>query len=475
MRPTYEELETKLQQAEARCQQVEAELQRARIELDRAIQKIAELEERLNRNSKNSSKPPSSDQKANTGGRQSRERKGQRPGKARLLFPPTKIDKHVPCTRESCPHCGSKDIRLSRQEAEVVQQAEIPEVRATVTEYQLQKYICRACGKRSTAELPLGIPDSAFGPRFMGLVATLTGVFHLAKRETVELIKGLFDIDMGLGSIPNIEARVAVALDPVYQRIHDFVIGGEFCKYFDETTWRDDGKYHVVWVASCDRAAFYRIDPSRSMAAFRRLVGEGRNPKDLPAVTDRYSSYNLLGNRHQYCFAHLIRNFEKYAERKGQDGEIGRALRDHLRKVCHIHSDYREGKITETQRNSLLAPHRIEILYCLVKGDVYGSNALCELCCRLLERFDKLWAFTKEPGMEPTNNSAERDLRKLVLWRKKSYGTRSARGRQFVERITTIAQTIKKQTRAILSTIQQTMVNFCARAGPPPIFDHLLA
>ena len=73
--------------------------------------------------------------------------------------------------------------------------------------------------------------------------------------------------------------------------------------------------------------------------------------------------------------------------------------------------------------------------------------------------------------MEPTNNMAERDLRKLVIWRRKSYGTRSDRGKKFVERVTTIAQTIRKQGGNVLRFVQQAIECFYSRTLPPLISE----
>lgn len=376
MKPTYEELETKLRDTEARLRRTE-EL------LKLALEKIAKLEEQLKSNSKNSSKPPSTDQKSNTADTNKSPR-ASRAGKARAPFPPDKIDKHVQCTRENCPHCGSSKIQLNGQPSEILQQAELPEIKAVITEYQLRKYCCRECGKNSTASLPSGVPDSAFGPKLMGLLATLTGVLHVAKREAIQLIKDLYDVDMGVGSVPNVEERVSVALDPIYGRIHKFVVGHKFCTHFDETGWRDRGKRHFVWLATCQHAAVYRIDRNRSAAAFRRLIGQ--DTWTAPAVTDRYAVYNAFKN-HQYCLAHLIREF------------------------------------------------------------------------------------TRVSGMEPTNNMAERDLRKLVIWRRKSYGTRSDRGKKFVERVTTVAQTIRKQGENVLHFIQKAIECFYSQVLPPLISE----
>lgn len=75
--------------------------------------------------------------------------------------------------------------------------------------------------------------------------------------------------------------------------------------------------------------------------------------------------------------------------------------------------------------------------------------------------------------MEPTNNLAERDLKKLVIWRRKIYGTRSDRDKRFVERITTVAQTLKRRSQNILSFVQEVIVGFYYKADTPFIFEAL--
>jgi len=143
-----------------------------------ALEEIADLRENLKLNSKNSSKPPSTDQKANTSSKHRKERK-PRKGIARSNYPPERVDRSVECTRENCPYCGSQSIENVGM-PEAFQQAELPEVHAIITEYLLHKYNCKDCGKKSVADLPTGVPDSAFGPRLMGLFATLTGTLHVA-------------------------------------------------------------------------------------------------------------------------------------------------------------------------------------------------------------------------------------------------------------------------------------------------------
>jgi transposase len=451
MKLAYEELEAKLAQTQ--------ELLRI------ALEEIQKLKEQINRNSKNSSKPPSTDQKVNTGSTDYKKKRRGREGKARMPFPAERVNRHILCSQENCPHCGSNSIQLSNQPPEVLQQAELPDAQAIVTEYTLLKYGCGTCGKNSIASLPEGIPDSAFGPKLMGLLATLTGVCHLAKREAAQLIKDLYGVDIGIGSVPNIEERVAEALEPIYRRIHHFVIESKFCKHFDETGWRDSGKRHFVWLATCEHAAFYMVDRRRSGEAFKKLIG--KEASNLAAVTDRYGVYNTLGKIHQYCLAHLIREFKRYAERDGPDKAIGRALEKELKTVCRIHRDYRRGKLSLEQRDKRLKQRKRKAELLLEDGMANGSDQLYGICENLLDNFDKLWTFMHVPGMEPTNNLAERDLRKLVIWRKKSYGTRSERGKKFVERVTSVAQTVKKQGKNVLCFIQEAVANFYCKLSAP--------
>jgi len=467
MQPTYIELESELYQTKAELSQTHALLKTALKEIDRLVQEVAQLKEQINKNSKNSSKPPSTDQKGNTNPDHPKQKRKGSKRKAKISYPAEKIDHYVECCLDNCPHCKSVFIQWTG-DSEKLQQAELPEVKAVITEYELLKYRCFSCRKNSIATLPLGIPDSVFGSKLMGLLATLTGVFHLAKREAIQLIKELYDVDIGLGSVSNIEERVSQALDPVYQRIHNFIMNSKLCKHFDETGWRDQGKRHYVWLACCEQATIYMIDRHRSSKAFFKLFTA--NPDHVSAVTDRYAVYSIF-KVHQYCLAHLIREFYNYAEKEGPDKAIGKALENELKKVCHIHKKYREGEITLVQRNRRIGHVKKKLEFHLEDGMANGSDDLFKLSETLLDDFDKLWAFTKIRGMEPTNNLAERDLRKLVIWRRKSYGTRSNRGKRFVERITTIAQALKRQSKSILTFIQKTVIEFYNRASAPFISE----
>jgi transposase len=448
MKPTYEELEKIVKEQAETIVKLQGFLKLA-------LERISELEERFNKNSKNSSKPPSGDKKPNSKDPSSKGRALRR-GYNRQVFPIEKIDAIVNCQLDLCPDCGSNKL-LNEDNPEVLQQVELPEIKALVTEFRCQKYKCQCCGSHSIAHLPNGIPNSSFGPKLMALVAHLTGVLHLAKREAIQLLKDLYDIDICEGSIINVEERVANAIKDIYERIHQFVTKSPFCKHFDETSWRNAGKNHYVWVASTQHATCFKIDPSRSRYAFENFVGRLGT---APVVTDRYAVYNKVSRVHQYCLAHLIRDFRKFAERKNLDGEIGSEIEELFRKVCRVHSRYKREEISIRSRNIQISHLRKKLEGSLIDGMASGSADFGDFCQKILDKFENLLMFTKSGDIDPTNNLAERDLRSLVLWRKKSYGTRSERGKRFAERISSVAGTIKRKGLNTINFLKEAVCAF---------------
>lgn len=448
MKPTYEELEAIL----AKTQNL----------LKLALERIAVLEEKLNKNSKNSSQPPSRDRKPNSSDQMDKDKRS-RSGMNRALVPPEQIDQFINCTLSRCPGCGSNNLAQEAQ-AECLQQVELPEVKATITQFNRFRYTCTCCGNHSTASLPTGIPNSVFGTRLMALIAMLTGALHLAKRDAIALVKDLYGVEICEGSIINVEERVGNAIDGVYRRIHRAVTKSLASKHFDETSWRNAGKNGYVWVASTSQAVCFKIDAHRSKEAFLNFVG---TLTASPIVTDRYAVYNDVSEDQQHCLSHLIRDFTKYGERKGVDGEIGLAVETELREACKIHRRFKKAEISLKSRDHRLRHSRKRLENHLIDGLASGSDGLAKFCENILDHFDKLWTFAKFSDVDPTNNLAERDLRKIVLWRKKSYGTRSDRGQRFVERISTVCGTLKRTGQNIFDFLQKAVSAFYSGIEAP--------
>jgi hypothetical protein len=174
---------------------------------------VARLREQLNRNSGNSSKPPSSDgpsvvKPKTVQERSGRERGGQagHPGRNRKLVPVEELKAEYDVKPVTCRVCEEP---LSGEDSQPYrhQVAEIPPVKVEVTEYRLHRLTCAVCGTVTRAELPEGVPQGGFGPRFQSMVSILSGNYHLSKRETVGIMGDFFSADLGLGSVSKLEQR----------------------------------------------------------------------------------------------------------------------------------------------------------------------------------------------------------------------------------------------------------------------------
>ena len=168
--------------------------------------RIAALEARLGTNSRNSSKPPSSDP-PNVAARPKRppsERKrGGQPGRmgvTRSLLPPEKVTRIIDLRPPECDTCGAA---LSGDDPKPVrrQVVDVPPVEPDVTEYRRHTLPCAACGARTTAPLPPGVGESAFGPRLKAMLAMCSAVYRLSRRTVEGLMSDFFNADISLGSV----------------------------------------------------------------------------------------------------------------------------------------------------------------------------------------------------------------------------------------------------------------------------------
>ena len=104
---------------------------------------------------------------------------------------------------------------------------------------------------------------------------------------------------------------------------------------------------------------------------------------------------------------------------------------------------------------------------CLERAERAGIAYVSGSCANMLKHWDAMWTFVDTEGVDPTNNHAERELRRLVLWRKRCFGSQSDRGDRFVERMMTVTHTLRKQQHNVLDFLQQSFIaNLNSAPGP---------
>ena len=188
-------------------------------------QRVEMLEEKLHTNSHNSSQPPSTDPhrppapKPPTG----RKRGAQpgHPGKARSLLPPEAVTHAHDCKPGSCPRCGGA-MRMTGLHARH-QVIDLPPMAPVVTEYRLFAGTCQTCGCPCQADLPPGVSARVAGPRLMAAIGTLTGGYHLSKRQVQCVLADLFGIELSVGAISEGEAVIGDALAEIVANAHAHV------------------------------------------------------------------------------------------------------------------------------------------------------------------------------------------------------------------------------------------------------------
>ena len=194
--------------------------------LEVAIQRLAatvqQLTERLQQDSRNSSRPPSSDPPQVQGRRPQRGPAGRQPGgqpghegHARALVPVAQVAAVVPVKPERCRRC-QQPLQGEDPQPQRPQVTAIPPVKPGVTEYQWHQLRCSACGATTRAEGPSGVPLGGFGPRLQAITALCTGAYHLSTRTTQNVLEDWFGVALGLGTVANLEQATTQALvEPV--------------------------------------------------------------------------------------------------------------------------------------------------------------------------------------------------------------------------------------------------------------------
>jgi transposase len=261
-------------------------------------------------------------------------------------------------------------------------------------------------------------------------------------------VEALTGLKMSVGTVSQAEERLSEVLSKAYEEGQAAVRQAPQINC-DETGGRREGKRSWLWLATSSVLAVFLVSPSRGAKALFELLGDGF----LGFVTsDRWHTYNRFATKlRQLCWAHLLRDFQKIAERKGESERIGKALIQLALDMFERWGNYKDGKLSREQLQAELLPIRADIERLLSEGTrLEKAPKTAETCKNLMKVKEALWTFAEHEGIEPTNNRAERLIRNAVLWRNRSLGTWSDRGDRYVERMLTVIISLRLQNRPVL-------------------------
>lgn len=421
------------------------------------------LRAQLGKDSSNSSKPPSSDppgsQAKNRDERRKKRKKkrrkrGGQPGHARherSLIPEDQVDKLHTVKPRRCDCCG-KRLWGSDANPRRHQVTELPPIEPTVEEWQLHALSCSDCGATTRATLPDGIPAGAFGPRMQALVAVCSGVYRMSKRGIQDFMSDVCGIKMSLGAVSKLEQRTAKAIAQPVAEAHEHVRNAPVV-HADETGWRENKSKAWLWLAATTTVAVFLIRARRTTEVAKELLGAAFAGL---LVTDRFGSYNFVeAVRRQACWSHLLRDVEAFRA-FGRTGErLADEIQDAARTLIRYYHRVRDGTMSRDEFRRKAKRHRRVILAALHRGRGYARSEVAGVCKEIYKLRDALFTFVDHEGVKPTNNHAEQLVRHAVIWRKVSFGTDSANGSRFVERMLTVVMTLRLQKRNVLDYVTE--------------------
>lgn len=449
--------------------QIIAELREQIQMLHKRVEQLEEEIARLRKDSHNSSKPPSSDivkpPKVLRRGR--KRRRGGQPGHlkcSRVPFAPEQVDETISYELTARQADGLEPLN----EWHMLWQIELPEKLFTVTEHRARKYRNRTTGKTVIAPLPDAIRRGGLLAADMtALVAYLKGACHLSYTTIQKFFKHVIKLDLSRGMLCKATQKVSEALGPSYEALASR-LPQEPQVNVDETGHHDDGKLHWTWCFDTDAYSLFKIDPSRGSQVLTAML-----TADFGGIigADYWGAYRkyarLYGVEVQYCLAHLIREIRFLAEHTAKKlSRWGQRLLEGLKKL--FDTLHRRDRLTPQGWRRSMERIRTDFLKQMRRPP---DHTLAKKLARRFrgEAAKDYFRFLSEPGLEPTNNRAERQIRPVVIDRRITQGTRGQRGMCWCERIWTTLATCKKQNRNVLDFIHKTLVAHWSKLEYPSL------
>lgn len=451
MKPSYEELEARVAEQDKLIKEL--------------LERIAHLEDQINKNSKNSSKPPSSDQKPNHQSEKKRNKSSFHSGAFRQLLPANLVTSREVRKVEHCSNCGSQMNPTGAVRS--WQQVDLPEIKPLVHQIDLQTCKCPNCHREETPQLKSG-EDYLMGPRLEAFVNICVGQFRQGHRVVREFISVLVPgLELSQGLVSKVKARAAKALEKSYQAISNCILHQSGATHIDATGWRHLARNeHAIVIRSGNLIRFALI-PRQNREALIKLVEE---KKIMHLVSDRGLAVSKIDTHiHQYCLAHLLRNICGWAEK---------------RSTSHSNTK-RLGEVYDALQQLFRDRHRMirgEIKLSTWRGygyatwgfmeekiqDILDSDPEKELrraCSRMLKDWEHFKVYLRNKDYPMTNNPAEEALRNLVITRKLCFGSRSNYGRKWRESMQSLVETLRRQGQSIWDFLTATLKSF--RFGTP--------
>jgi hypothetical protein len=345
---------------------------------------------------------------------------------------------------------------VKTEEATVTDIAKKPE--PVVTRYSVPVCRCRKCGKNVRGQAPGLAADQAgatahrVGPAVMAAAHELHYGMGIPVRKVPGVLKALTGMEVTASAITQDAMKQSVGpVGAAYEKLRSQMRDSP-AVHTDDTGWRVEGKPAYLMGFDSDRLAVYQIRFQHRNQEVQEII-----PADYGGVliTDRGVSYDANvfdGMRQQKCLAHLLKNISMVLEQKtGMARKFGEELKSLLREGIEM-SKAPPGEGWSEKVKDLEARLSWHLRNRILKDD--DNQRLLNGIGEQMDR-DRILTFLQVPGVEPTNNRAERMLRPAVIARKVSHCSKNERGAYAFSAFMSVIQTARKAVSGVASSLSE--------------------
>jgi len=373
------------------------------------------------------------------------QKKGHRPYFRRI---PGRIDFIESLEINICPDCNGNLSDTQEVRKRII--IDIPLTSPTInTQYDIHRKYCKNCDKIVEPEVPNALPNSPFGLNLMLFVVFLKIGMALPYNKIQQLILTMYNLKISEGGLVNILFQIKEEFGEYYQTLEKKMRRVK-SKHADESGWRIDGINHYIWLFITAEIAIYKIRKSRASEVPAEVLGKQKNKT---ITCDGFSAYNklmkLVGCLIQLCWFHILKNSRKHKKNYPEEATV---LHDKLKEIYALARSY-EHEATDEQLEKL----KEEIRW--LAYPMYKHQEVKGFLNTLLTRIDDLFRFTQDKNVEGDNNLAERGLRKAVIIRKISNGSRSDKGAEILEVLLSVVETARLQKQNPLLFMHQIIAS----------------
>ena len=269
------------------------------------------------------------------------------------------------------------------------------------------------------------------GPLMAAFIASLSRRSGMSRKKIQELLRSWLSFDLSVGLICKSIREAGIACYPIVDELIDELQKEEIV-HLDETPWYQKGVFCWLWVAISRRTAIYRIGSRKKTELLHLIMASFCGW----LVTDGYSAYRSYDKR-QRCLAHLIRKAVALTGAVGKGAQ--KSGQWFLRELRGLIKAMARGEDGRKECRPILA--RLKRACNL--GSESDHTKLKALAREILNDWDAVVAFVKNPGLPATNNDAERALRCAVIFRKITFGTRTSEGSRSYAALLTVIETCR--------------------------------